>query len=267
MTVRHPAAVASLAAVAALTAAPAVAAVVPTVGVYDSQSPQTNIVDFIANTGGTSTATTGAGDTLNGFKPAVATAFANNFGGVYQFEAPLGTGTVPGGIQAQYGVDATKTLNISTLFRAAGFGTSTEISGGAEGIFRSGTDDSGSGAFSFDSITGGAAGEQVTRFGLTFLGRDAAGTVTGVATLSGGGTITKSALINAGAAQDTFFGFDAPAGQFLTQVAFTGTGRAKTFDDLGFVTAVIPAAVVPEPSSALAVVAGTGLLSLRRRRA
>ena len=244
-------------------AAPALAgaAVVPTVGVYDSQSPQTNSVDFIATTGGTPTATTGAADDLNGFKSAVATAYSNNFGGVYQFETPLGSDTVAGGIQAQYGVSASKTLNIDTLYRAAAFGTSTEISGGAEGIFRSGTSDSGSGTFVFDSITGGATNEEVVSFGLTFLGRDAAGTVTGVATLSGGGTITKSAAIGSGSTQDTFFGFDAPGGQFLTQVAFTGTGRAKTFDDLGFVTAVIP-----EPASAGLAVAGLAGLLLRRRK-
>ena len=251
----------------ACTAAPALAgaAVVPTVGVYDSQSPQTNFVDFIANTGGTSTATTGPGDSLNGFKPAVAAAYSNNFGGVYQFETPLGGDTVSGGIQAQYGVSASKTLNINTLYRAAAFGTSTEISGGAEGIFRTGAAgtgalDSGNGTFVFDSITGGATNEEVVSFGLTFLGRDGAGTVTGVATLSGGSTITKSAAIGSGLTQDTFFGFDAPSGQFLTQVAFTKTGRDKTFDDLGFVTAVIP-----EPASAGLAVAGLAGVLLRRR--
>jgi hypothetical protein len=245
------------------------AAAVTTVGVYD-EATQTNFVDFYVTTQTTTpTATTGATDPLDGYKSAFGTGFASNFGGVVNFDAAdIGS---TNSIEATYGVGSSKILNIGVSggFRAVAFGSSSEISGGREAIFTtSGGADTGQGTFTFGSIIGGLANEAVVQFGLTFLGRvNGEVTVAGRATYSDGTTgVLLSRSIPIGNAHDTFFGFTAPTGLAITSVTFDQPGAtgssAKTFDDVAFVTAV-----VPEPTSlGLLGVAGVALASRRRRQ-
>jgi hypothetical protein len=97
------------------------------------------------------------------------------------------------------------------------------------------------------AITGGVAGEKVTQFSFTYLTQTVLNglTVTVVATFSDGTTSTVTDTpVNRNTSSptvDTFFGFVAPAGQYITSVALTSnTTRANTtnIDDVAFITSV-----------------------------
>jgi hypothetical protein len=247
-----------------LSAAAASAAAYTAVGVYDEQAVRANFVDFYVTTQTTTpTATSGAADPLDGYKTAFSTAFTSGFGGVVNFD--LSDVSNQTSIEAAYGSNKILNIGVANGFRAVEFGTDTEISGTRSGIFLNNTGgDTTGGTFTFGSITNGLANEAVVQFGLTFLGRDITETITGFATYSNSTTSASlSRSISSGDTQDSFFGFTAPTGLSIASVTFSGTGtRGKTFDDFGFVTAV-----VPEPTSlGLLGVAGMALASRRRRQ-
>ena len=251
------------AAVAALLPLSASAATftLPTVGTYD-ETGQANVVDFFVTTQTTTpTAAGGAAGTLDGYKPAFATAFAANMGGVANFDVTDFTAVVGDTTAFTYGTSANKTLNTTFIIRNTEPGSATPISGVKGALFRSGGNDVSGGNIVFNSITNGLLDERVVRFGLTFLGRNNDGTISGVATYSDASkSATLSRVITFGNTQDTFFGFTAPTGLFIQSVAFTGTS-IKIFDDLAFETAVIP-----EPSAALLGAVGMLALLTNRRR-
>ncbi|MEM6313103.1 MAG: PEP-CTERM sorting domain-containing protein, partial [Planctomycetota bacterium] len=201
------------------------------------------------------------------FTTAVASAFAADLGGVFNADSE---GFLSGvsEINVTYGTSGTKTLTLmpSENIELAGFGSVDESSGD---FFFIDNDRSDSG-FSFDlALTGAGPGEGVVEIGVVALSRSsnsAADNRSVTANFSGGGSVTLTDEILTGNGTDnTFFSIAAPTGESIVSVDFSGTGLSTSgdiggFDDLGFVTAVIP-----EPSSMLAAAAGLGLLTLRRR--
>ncbi len=262
-----------------------------TTGVYDEQTVQTNAVDAVASPAtGSAARVIESGTEYTQFKTDVATAWANNKGGVVGFDSftptdSLGTG---GSIAANYGTGATKTLNISTnstsglslitnltnrlpISAKGESGRTSTQQGGTNGTaltMNSLTGFSGTATVEFimGGITNGAANEVVGTFGVTVLSRTSRdlGTVTGVATFSDSSTATATYAIGASAAgaKDVFYGFVAPAGLSISKVSISYpiTGENSTsFDDVAFIT-------VPEPASMGALGIGAmGLLAGRRR--
>lgn len=252
-----------------LSAGSAKAVTITTVGTYDPAA-QANQVDF--NASGNLLSSTAATD-VGGFTANVASAFAGNQGGVVNFD--FAANTTFSVIDAVYGLNGNKNLNItaSKVLRATTTTSGTPISG-TRIVLPDADLASDAYTLTFGNITntpGGAVvpGEFVSQVGLTVLSRNTGAfpsNVTLTAGFSGGGTASQTALIDrAQGTDDTFYGFVAPAGQSISTLSValantTGDARALV-DDLGFITAV-----VPEPASATAVLAGLAGLTLRRRR-
>jgi hypothetical protein len=270
----------------------AASALVPTVGVYDETTtsrsvsvggvPQTviNNVDFNAafagGTGGATAANITSASTGNGssysttgpFNAAVANAFAANAGGVLNFDNVLSSSqfaTVP----ASFGTSQGKSIQIGlggTSTVSVGVTSETSISG-----LQYITPATASGyTLSFGSINNPDPGETgVIEAGFTLLSEDTGpsspvnfGTVSAVATFSGGGTVTDSRTIDNLVTQgDTFYGFIAPAGQTISSITVSATNGANDLDDLAFITN----AMVPEPA-ALSLLGPIALMLIRRRR-
>jgi hypothetical protein len=260
---------------------------IPTVGVYDETTTQSNNVDanatFSSGTGGataanTTTASTGNGATYSGvgpFNAVLAGAFAANAGGVWNFDTQA-TGNLSSANVLSYGVSQTKTITITeTNPSTPMFVSSGGPTHDASSISLNNYLDNINGfsyAFSFSNLTGGSLGETgVTELGFTALSASDPntgvpinwGTVTGIANFSGGGSVTETATINAlKGAGDTFFGFIAPSGQTITSFSLsssTANTGSPDIDDIGFVTN----AVVPEPSVALLFLAAAAVLIAR----
>jgi len=240
------------------------ALVQPTTGTYDEQTTATNSVD---------TSATAAPNNAATFSTAVSTAYAADLGGVINFDLSANaTDTV---LSALYGTSQNKTLTITSnkTLSDQTVTSSTSISGLRVALLGANTLGAGGNDFTLTvgPITGGLTNEAVTRVGLTALSRNTTGfpgSFTLTATYSGGGTDSSTfTLSNTSGAGDTFVGFSAPAGQAISSLAFdgpdatTGQDTRLIFDDLGFVTSV-----VPEPSMVgLILIPTLGLLSRRRR--
>ncbi len=265
------------------------AAAIPTVGVYDETATQTNNVDFngafSSGTGGataanTTTASTGNGaaySTTGPFNSAIATAFAADAGGIWNFDTQT-TGNLPAANVLSYGVGQTKTITLTqTNPSTPMFVSSGGPTHDAASISLSNYLDNVNGfsyAFSFSNLTGGSPGETgVIQLGFTVLSASDPnnnvpinfGTVTAIANFSNGATVTETATINAlkGAA-DTFFGFIAPAGTTITSfsVASSGAGTGSPdFDDIAFITNA-----VPEPGTSVLFCVAAAAIGLRRLR-
>jgi hypothetical protein len=228
----------------------------PTVGVYDENVVQANVVDFNAS---------GNSLTAAQFTTNVASAFASDLGGVIN-------GSVLGS-DYEYGAGMAKTLRLA-------FVDDTNVAIGAPtsplalpiseiGAFAS----SASGGFDFTSIDfaeiiNGLPFERVVEFGVTVLssGQDF-GTVRVTGRLAGGGTMIASRTITEPAGQgDTFFGLTAPADSYFTGFSLryfgTPTNPLQWFDDIGFRTDV----VVPEPASGLLLLSALVCAGLGRKR-
>ena len=197
-------------------------------GVYDENVVQPNTVDFVA-----------AGSSLTN------TQFAANM--VQAYNADLG-GVLDGSSQpayARYGVHDFKAVpfNSGAVIVWPG-GNSTPISG--DGAYS--TYGGKSVSFSFGYwIDNGLPGEHVVECGVTALSQNGIdfGTVSATARLASGGTMTASRHINEAAGKgDTFYGFTAPAGDYLLgfTLQYDGArvnGSELWFDDIGFRTAVV----------------------------
>lgn len=263
----------TLAAGVAVAAGVSQAATLRTVGTYDAAT-NANYVDTIASASDANgVATSGASDTLLGFKTRLATAFAANSGGVVDFDGldysttpatPLGNGTALGSqLNVQYGTGQAKTLAItsSEAVRSASYGSATAVSGlisfddgnAADGFFK----------LNFGAISGGAAGEGVLEVGMTVLSRTSnGGTTTMTVTYDDSTTASLSSSIAAAAGtDDTLFLFVAPAGRSISSLEISGTGGRRPLDDFAFITGQ-----VPEPT-AVALVGLAAMAALGRRRA
>jgi hypothetical protein len=94
-----------------------------------------------------------------------------------------------------------------------------------------------------DAVSAAFRPEKVTKFGFTIIDslfNGISNTVNATAYFSGGGSeaITHTIPL-AGNTADTFFGFAAPPGQFITEITLTGTNNTAG-EDFAFITAVVP---------------------------
>ena len=213
----------------------------------------TNVIDPNAHTllQGTSTANAGQTDQTT-FASAVGAAYANNLGGVVNFDvtgdalttAPAMVAKYAGGAKTlSIGLTAGSALDISPLAPPSGTAGLTNCLTAPD----SGTN-MGDITFTMGTITGGAAFEKVTSFAFTYLTETVLNglTVTVTATFSDLSTSTVTRTINRNTtspANDTFFGFVAPSGTYLVSVQLTSnTTRGDTthIDDMGFITSVVP---------------------------
>jgi hypothetical protein len=213
----------------------------------------TNVLDTNAHTLVQATSTLTANQTnQTAFASAMTTAYGSGFGGVIEFNISGETLTSAPAMGAQYGSGA-KTLSIGLTTNSALAISPLQPSSGPTGATNclsapNGTSDPNLGdeTFTMGTITGGVAGEQVTQFSFTYLTQTVLNglTVTAVATFSDGTTSTSTQTINRNTSSpvyDTFFGFVAPSGKYITSVALTSNttrGNTTNIDDVAFITSV-----------------------------
>ena len=212
----------------------------------------TNVLDTNAHTLVQETSTLTADQTnQTAFASAMTTAYSSGFGGVIQFDVSGETLTSGPAMVAQYASGA-KTLSIGLTASSALAISPLQPSSGPTGSTNclsapNANPNLGDETFTMGAITGGVAGEKVTQFSFTYLTETALNglTVTVVATFSDGTTSTVTDTpVNRNTSSpeyDTFFGFVAPAGQYITSVALTSNtsrGLTTNIDDVAFITSV-----------------------------
>ena len=226
------------------------------VDTYDATT-NTNVVDQSATTDATTYEIS-----LDTFKTKVADAYVNGMGGVFDFD----NGSQASGVTSMVvdygntGSGTTKSLTINNdipdgdpgtkgapYYSLPFDGSGREPISGQSMLGRTTSDIDF--IFNLTDISSSDLDEKVVAFGITVLSRTQpdypAGTTASVtAYFSGGGSVFASDTITyQEATDDTFFGFEAPDGQYLTYVRINlaGPGDATTaLDDLGFVTAAVP---------------------------
>jgi hypothetical protein len=233
---------------------------VATVRTYDENVIAKNTVDFTA---------AGSSMTVAQFTSTVATAYDQNQGGVIDGQVVTGQTS-----NATFGVSQSRTINFNIPTNwAIGLASSTAASISGDGNWYTSFSDATRPRVQFDfpNAVTGTANERLVQMGVTVLssGTNVLGSVEGRVTFSGGGLqiLTEQVPLGVGT-HDTFFGYIAPAGQWITRLELSAYNNGQTintmgFDDLGFVTAV----VVPEPSCVALLAFGlVGLLPAYRRR-
>lgn len=259
-----------------VTAAVSAQATFLTVGTYDEQTFQQNVVDSVATAQAGDEALVIEAAEFNAYKASLAASYAAGMGGVINFDENRWGEIAPGlPFAAEYAAGA-KTLtitpnaaslelsgNLTAQFAISGGGGTTNQPIGLPGGVIYGGTASTSLTLDIGAITGGLAGEYVNSLGITMLSRTSRlhpGTVA-VATFSDLSTATSSSDIEGGAGlDDTFFGFVAPAGEGITNLTITWTGDRVGFDDLAYTT------LVPEPASLVLLAVGVAVLAFRRKR-
>jgi hypothetical protein len=214
----------------------------------------TNVLDTNSHTlvQATSTATL---DQTNqtAFASAMTTAYGSGYGGVIEFNISGEELTAAPAMVAQYASGA-KTLSIGLTTNSSLAISPLQPSSGPAGSTNclsapNGTSDPNLGdiTFTMGAITGGAPGEKVTQFSFTYLTQTVLNglTVTVTATFSDNSTSTVTEYpVNRNTSSpvfDTFFGFVAPAGKYITSVALasnTTRGNTTNIDDVSFITSV-----------------------------
>ena len=249
----RPAAAPVFAALGFVLASPASADLLLT-GDYDSATTNPNQIDTSATQDPNADQLS-----LTSFETLVETAFAAQTGGVATFDNP--TDNIPDSGNASQNIAFSDGTVLATFSRIgfisiqSGGGGRTPISGsrGVGGASTYGLD--------FNQT------DQITAVGLTLISRAGNGsgdaTVTATFVDAQGNNPQQvtavSALADSNAGDDTFFGFSAPAGTFLTQLDVS-TPYFTYLDDLGLVTGP-----VPEPGS-LGLLSLGALALLPRRR-
>lgn len=244
-----------------------------TVGEYDPTAQANQVDNDILTPGTLITAQPTGAFGVSAFTTDVASAFANNMGGVIDFES----GDL--GEAAHLGVDHSLGLNLTfTGDSTPNLITETEAGAGKipiSGESRVDTNRELTIAFGsfFDVATNNTLSDyRITQVGLTMLARDNrdwSGSVTATFSDSTTAFYTIADLGKYGTPtdpdnppEDTFLGFTAPTGQGITQIAFANTSTdqfALTIDDLGIVA-------IPEPGTLVLVGIALGSLLLFRRR-
>jgi len=248
------------------------AALLSTVSTYDENTTQTNTWNLDAVTPGTvitSTASNGVGGAA--FTSTVATAYANDLGGVLNFDS--GELATMSGLH-EVGLGATNAFKVE-MTTASGNGQWTTTTS-SDRVPISGTNRFNADqnmTFTFGDVLNSTddiqAGMGVAQFGITLIGRGNRiwnGTVTATFADLTTDTFEITGLGNDGAtnSEDTFLGFAAPTGTFISSVDFVSSGSGSftlSGDDLGIVVAVIP-----EPSTWVLLGGAMSLVGLCRRR-
>ncbi|MGD9719817.1 MAG: hypothetical protein AB7O59_01210 [Pirellulales bacterium] len=228
----------------------------PTTGVYDENAGQANGVDLLA---------AGSSVSIAQFSADVAAAHAQDFGGVMDGSAAVSSYT--------YGVNQSKTLLVNGIQADSIVGSPAPsplpISGTQAFSFNAISSSRRSWGNKFAGIVNGLSNEQVVEMGVTVLssGLDY-GTVTFNGLLNNGTHMNIVSTINHETGTgDTLFNLVAPPGRWFVAngISYTGTIGANDrlwFDDLAFVTAVIP-----EPSGlVLGLVGGAIAVEVAARR-
>jgi hypothetical protein len=224
-----------------------------TTGVYD-EAVNTNAVDATAP---------GSSGTLATFKTNVATAYANNTGGVITFDNIVmppssgGTFTQDSSLSVTYGLSASNILTITHNSTGGDFqfqentAVGTAISGAS--YLRNAGPGAGVGSHNYIFSTA------LTELGFTILSRSGARTVTATVTYENGQTASLTdTMANGVGVDDTFYYFTAGASPIKSLFLVSSTNTEFfSIDDIGFIT-------VPEPSSML--LGAVGMLALFRRR-
>ncbi len=250
------------------------AALLSTVSLYDENAVQTNTWNLDSVTPGaviTSIASNAVGGTA--FTAAVATAYANDRGGVLTFDS--GELATMSGLH-EVGLGASNAFKVEmTTVSGNGQWTTTTSSDRdpISGTTRFNADQNMT--FTFGNVLNSSDVVQsdfgVSQFGITLIARGNRnwnGTVTATFDDLTTDTFTISGLGNDGSGntEDTFIGFQAPTGTFITSVAFTDTGSGGftlSGDDLGIIVAA-----VPEPTSLtlMGLTLGGAILLGRKKR-
>jgi len=247
-------------------------------GVYDENTVQTNAVDIEH---------AGNSQTLAAFKTAVSNAFANDAGGVLDFQ----TGTSTTGlfhiapsrpIEVLYGIGGSEMLTLTSAVDLTRQVSHTDaahqaiaISAGTTGSPVNGTLHAQYGNAFTLTFTGG---KPIREVGVTALARNtySDGTAFVTATFSDNTIDARSILgtaLNDAGDEDTFLHFLAPTGTSIASLTFNGSGiiplgpsphlkQRILVDDLGFIA-------IPEPSTLMLLTTGLstlGLIVYRRRR-
>ncbi len=237
------------------------------VAVADYDATTANVVDVSATTTGT-----GQEIGLADFTTLVAAAHASGNGGVIDFDTHTGeeADTFQSVPETSVGGTDTKKIAFHTLFDSSnksitiGGGNNDFVGTGFSGSNRTAISGnymlgnyvlSGGADLEFGAIVGGQVNEYVTTCGLTLLSRGQTGSADYSVTAyfsDSTSTSKQTTLAGSQATDDTFFGFVAPPGSYITaiQVRKETTGTYFTaIDDLGFVTTV----VVPEPANVVSL--------------
>lgn len=233
--------------------------------------------DYQTETAGGVVSLTAGGSAFDAaaFHASMQTAFPENRGGVINFDS----GSLDAGsLRATYGSDQDKAVVLTNLMPSPSAWQMDDSHAGRTPV-------SGNGVLSdpnslnywieFTSLESPAPMERVVQAGVTVLGRSTGisntpvnlGLVTVTAYFSDGTSTVASRQINEGrAVGNTFYGFSAPSGLWITSLAVNvpaPNGAGTSLDDLGFITAVVPEpGVIP-----LLLIGAAGLWMARRRRA
>ena len=225
-----------------------------TTGTYDEQATNTNAVDREE---------TGNPNSLSQFTTDVANAFANDRGGVIDFDG-VGESAFDSGddITATYGTSGSKSLDLDTSIATLNVTNNSvaanAISGG-QGLFNFDSNNN-TLTFTFGSIAGGDPNEVVNEAGFTLLSAAFTdGSYSATANFSDGTSDARNITLG-DSDDDLFVHFAAPTGESINSITVNdGDGRAA-IDDFAFST------VIPEPASlALIGLGGLGLLPRRQR--
>lgn len=243
-------------------------------GIIDEQTNQTNSI--AADPGGT----------LAAYKATVAAAYANDTGGVVNFDLPNGgTGNFNNQTSFTVGYGQSNTKELTVTSSTAGgsangqmnfttFSTLTPISGSSTDSKGAIPTDSSSTAWRL-AFSGLPTGEVIDSIGFTVLSRDSKAQTFRLEVFADGDIATPFTTVNetilAGkGVDDTFYSFSAPSGSAITSFRITfDTGNVITaddrlgLDDLAFTTTT----AVPEPGTwaLLLSVVGCALLLTPRR--
>jgi hypothetical protein len=231
----------------------------PAVREYDENVVATNTIEFTAPGSSMSPAQ---------FAATVALAYDRDQGGVLDGTAVSGlTGT------AEFGVNQNRTIQFNV---PTNWGVSSPSEGNPISKLNAWTTVNVTVprriTFEFPNpVVGGPPGEHLAQMGITVLSSNVAayGNVRGQADFSGGGAQILNANVPLGfGTHDTFFGFKAPAAQWITRLELeAAAGTRMWLDDLGFVTTAFE---IPEPAAlstaAVALASLPGYRAARRRR-